>query len=134
MATTLNTQIASLPLPIPNFTWDPVGAPVTFNFAGNSYPPAGSRFEAFYTPVNQLVTFTAAVQAASGTSIVQYKWDLGDGIVQFGPIIGHTYTVPNQSLTAKLEVTDSYNRKAYVSKLLFLQVQYPTIVSDHVRV
>jgi hypothetical protein len=134
MATTLNSQVASLPLPKVNFTWDPVGAAITFNFAGNSYPPAGSRFEAFYTPVNQLITFTAAAVPASGTAIVQYRWDMGDGVTKFGAVIGHTYTVPNQSLTAKLEVTDSLNRKVYVSKAMLLQVQFPTQVSNKARV
>lgn len=134
MTTTINTIETSLPPPKANFTWSPVGAAVTFNFAGNSYPPAGTRFEAFFTPVNQLITFVASAVAATGTAIVQYRWDLGDGIVQFGPTIGHTYTVPNQSLTAKLEITDTLNRKTYVSKVLLLQVLYPTVAQDHARV
>lgn len=134
MAATLNSQVSSLPLPKVDFTWDPVGAAVTFNFAGNSYPPAGARFASFYTPVNQLITFTALATPVTGTSIVQYRWDLGDGVVKFGSIVGHTYRVPNPSLAAKLEITDSLNRKVYVSKVLLLQVQFPTTVTNKIRV
>jgi hypothetical protein len=121
-------------MPRPDFTWSPVGAPLTYTFAGNTYPPAGSRFAAFYTPVNQLVTFTADVDVAPGVPIIEYRWDLGDGTIKFGPTVGHTYSVPNQSLIAKLEVKDSLNRKAYVSKVLLLQVMFATAVQDHARV
>lgn len=135
MPTTVNTQVTNLPLPKVNFSWDPVGAAITYTFAGNTYPPAGgARFDSFYTPVNQVITFTASAVPATGTSIIQYKWDMGDGNVKYGPIIGHTYTVPNQSLTCKLEVMDTLNRKVYVSKVLLLQVMYPTVVQDHSRV
>lgn len=130
----INDSVATLPPPTANFTWSPVGASVTFNFAGNSYPPAGARFDAFYTPVNQIVTFVGTATPASGTAIVQYKWDLGDGTILYGSTVAHTYSVPNPSLAAKLEVTDSLNRKAYVSKALILQVQFGTIVSEHLRV
>lgn len=134
MATAINTIKSSPPLPSVDFTWSPVGAAITYTFAGNSYPPAGARFEAFYTPVNQVITFVASAIPASGTAIVQYKWDLGDGVVKYGPTIGHTYTVPNQSLTAKLEVVDSLNRKVYVARAMLLQVQFATVVQDHLRV
>jgi len=120
--------------PVPDFTWSPVGAAITFSLAGNSYPPAGTRFQSFYTPVNQLLTFVATVKVATGYPIIEYRWDLGDGNVKYGQTIGHTYNVPNQSLTAKLEVKDSINRTAYVSKVLLLQVQFPTTVQDHARV
>lgn len=131
---TINDPVSSLPLPRVNFTWSPIGAAVTFTFAGNSYPPAGTRFEAFYTPVNQNITFVATAVPATGTTIVLYRWDLSDGTIMYGPTVGHVYTVPNQSLTAKLEVTDSFNRKAYVSKALALQVQFGTVVGEHLRV
>jgi hypothetical protein len=132
--TTVQTQRLIPPLPIPDFTWDPVGATIAYNLAGNSYPPAGPRFQAYYTPVNQLITFTASVRADSKYPIIEYRWELGDGIIKFGQIIGHTYNVPNPSLTAKLEIKDSLNRSAYVSKVLLLQVQFPTTVQDHARV
>lgn len=134
MTTTLATNKTPSPLPKVDFTWSPVGAAITFNFAGNAYPPAGTRFEAFYTPVNQLVTFVAAVTAAANAPIIEYRWDLGDGIIAYGQTVGHTYNVPNASLTAKLEVTDAFNRKVYVSKVLLLQVQFPTQVSGKLRV
>jgi hypothetical protein len=134
MAITLNSAISTLPLPKVDFSWSPIGAAITYSFAGNSYPPAGSRFEAFFTPVNQVLTFTATATPATNTSIVLYKWDMGDGQVQYGQTVGHTYTVPNQSLTCKLEVTDTLNRKVYVSKAMLLQVQFATIVQDHFRV
>lgn len=134
MPTTISTAKPPVALSKVDFTWSPVGAAITYSFAGNSYPPAGTRFEAFYTPVNQLVTFVAVVVPPPGVAIIEYRWDLGDGNVKFGQTIGHTYNVPNQSLTAKLEVTDSYNRKAYVSRALLLQVMFPTAIQDHVRV
>lgn len=134
MPTTISTAKLPVSLSKVDFTWSPVGAAIAYSFAGNNYPPAGTRFEAFYTPVNQLVTFVAAVTPPQGVAIIEYRWDLGDGNTKFGQTIGHTYGVPNQSLTAKLEVTDSYNRKVYVSKVMLLQVMFPTTVQDHVRV
>jgi hypothetical protein len=134
MPTTVQTQRTLPPVPIPDFTWSPVGAAVTFSFAGNSYPPAGSRFQSFYTPVNQLVTFVASAKVDAGYPIIEYRWDLGDGNIKFGQTIGHTYGVPNPSLTCKLEVKDSLNRSAYVSKVMLLQVMFPTTVQDHARV
>lgn len=133
MPTVLSDKKIPVPTPKVDFSWSPVGAAITFNFAGNSYPPAGSRFEAFYTPVNQLITFVATVTAPT-INIVEYKWDLGDGTIKYGVTVGHTYNVPNPSLTAKLEVLDSLNRRAYVSKVLLLQVMYPTVTSGDVRV
>lgn len=133
MPSTLNTQQAALPLPRANFTWSPVGAAITYAVAGNTYPPAGTRFEAFFTPVNQVITFVATATPATGTSIVLYQWDMGDGVVLYGPTVAHTYTVPNPSLTCKLEIVDSINRRVFVSKSLLLQVQFGTVVQDHVR-
>jgi hypothetical protein len=132
--TTLNSQVDALPLPTVDFSWDPIGAAITFNLAGNSYPPVGPRFEAFYTPINELVTFTADATPASGTEIIQYRWDMGDGIVQYGQTVGHIYGVPNPSMAVKLEVMDGLGRKAYVSKVLLLQFEYATVVSGKIRV
>lgn len=134
MPTVLSDRRALDPMPKVDFSWSPVGAAVTFNFAGNSYPPAGPRFEAFYTPVNQLVTFVAAVTVSAGINIIEYRWDLGDGTIKYGSTVGHTYNVPNPSLTAKLEVLDSLNRRAYVSKVLLLQVMFPTVTAGDARV
>lgn len=134
MPTVISTQRATPAMPRPDFSWTPIGAPLTFSFAGNSYPPAGARFAAFYTPVNQLITFVADVTVEAGYPVIEYRWDLGDGTIKFGSTVGHTYSVPNQSLTAKLEVRDSINRKAYVSKVLLLQVMFATAVQGHARV
>src|SRR4051812_48799927 len=134
MPITIQTTRSIPALPIPDFTWSPVGAAVTYTFAGNTYPPAGTRFQAFYTPVNQLITFVATVKSDSGYPIIEYRWDLGDGTTKYGQTVGHIYNVPNPSLTAKLEVKDSLNRSAYVSKVLLLQVQFATTVQDHARV
>jgi hypothetical protein len=119
-------------MPLVDFTWSPIGAPITFTFAGNSYPPVGARFAAYYTPVRQLVTFTAVVTAE--IPIIEYRWNMGDGTIKFGQTVGHTYNVPNQSLTAKLEVKDTYSRKAYTSKVLLLQVMFPTVAHGKLRV
>lgn len=132
--TTLSTTRLPDALPKVNFTWSPVGAAVTYTLGANTYPPAGTRFEAFYTPVNQVLTFEAIVTPPPNINIIQYRWDLGDGNVKFGQTIGHTYSVPNQNLTCKLQVTDSLNRTVYVSKVLQLQVMFPTAVQDHIRV
>lgn len=130
--TLISDPRAKTPMPLVDFTWDPVGAPLTFTFAGNTYPPAGDRFASYYTPVNELITFTASVVAT--IPVIEYKWSLGDGSIKFGSTVGHTYRVPNQSLTAKLEVKDAINRRAYVSKVLLLQVMFPTVASGHARV
>lgn len=136
MPTILSTSRFQQPLPRVDFSWEPIGAAVTFSFAGNSYPPAGmgDRAAAFYTPVNQLVTFTAEIDNAPEIPVIEYRWDLGDGTIKYGATVGHIYNVPNPSLTAKLEVKDALNRKVYVSKVLLLQVQFATVASGKARV
>jgi hypothetical protein len=122
----INDPALSLPLPTIDFDWDPIGGALAYNFVGNSYPPSGDpRFAAYYTPIGQVITFTAHVLSVSDEApIVQYRWDLGDGTVKFGSEVSHTYVVPNPSTAAALEVTDSLNRKVYVSHGLLLQVQF----------
>lgn len=134
MPTILATPKLPDALPRVDFTWSPVGAAITYTFGANTYPPAGTRFEAFYTPVNQLLTFVATATPPPGINIIEYRWDLGDGNVKYGQTIGHTYNVPNQSLTCKLQVTDSLNRTVYLAKVMQLQVMFPTTVQDHLRV
>lgn len=134
MPTVIQTQRVLPAMPRPDFTWSPIGAAVTFSIAGNAYPPAGARFAAYYTPVNQLVTFVADVKVDSNYPIMEYRWDMGDGTTKFGQTIGHTYSVPNPSLTCKLEVKDSINRRAFVSKVLSLQIMFATTIQTHARV
>lgn len=128
---TLNAPTTVVPLPKIDFSWTPIGANVTYSFAGNNYPPVGSRFAATYTPVGQVITFTATTDTT--VPIVQYRWDLGDGTVKFGEMIGHTYVVPNPSAAASLEITDALNRKVSVSHVMILQVNYGITVSGKVR-
>jgi hypothetical protein len=130
--TTITTERIPEPAALVDFTWSPIGSAFTFSINGNSYPPVGDRFAAYYTPVNQLITFTAAVE--STVPIIEYRWDLGDGTIKSGSVIGHTYNVPNPSLTVKLEVKDSLSRSSYVAKVLLLQVMYATVTTGNLRV
>lgn len=133
--TTINSPARTLPLPKIDFSWSPIGAPITFSFAGNTYPPAGPRFASYLTPVNELITFEASVlEDIAEASIVQYRWDLGDGTVKYGSTVGHTYVVPNPSTSVALEVTDALNRKVYVSHVVLLQSQFSTVVAGKIRV
>jgi hypothetical protein len=132
--TTLATPRTLPPAPRINFTWSPVGSAIAYTFSGNNYPPAGTRFEAFFTPINQLITFVSVPTVSPDAPIIEYRWDLGDGMIKYGSTVGHTYVVPNPSLTAKLEVIDSLGRKAYVAKVLLLQVQFPTQATSKARV
>lgn len=132
--TTLSTEKAPSSLPKINFTWSPVGAAVSYSIGGNSYPPAGTRFEAFYTPVNQLLTFVASAVLPTGVAITEWRWDMGDGNQKYGSTVSHTYVVPNPATSVRLEALDSLSRRVFVQKVLNLQVQFPTVVQDHLRV
>lgn len=130
----ISTFRASATAPSINFTWSPIGSLLTYTLAGNSYPPAGTRFEAFFTPVNQVITFVAQVVMPPGINAVEHHWNLGDGTIKYGSTTTHTYRIPNTSLSVTLRVTDSLGHIGAVQKIILLQPLSPTIAKDHVRV
>ncbi len=127
---TINERPTKIAPPIVNFTWSPIASPIGITINGNTYPPGGSKFTAYRTPINTLLTFTAQVNADPRAPIVQYRWDTGDGYVKFGSSITHRYVIPNQALMMNLEITDSLGRKKSVSHTLQLESVFGVVVTE----
>jgi PKD domain len=62
------------------------------------------------------------VTAPPGITILEYFWDFGDGFTGHGPIVTHTYEVPDPTTSISLTVLDSLGREFSTSKALSLLV------------
>jgi|SRR5208282_920463 len=125
----VNRSPQAVPPTSANFWWLQTGKPIEESFDGNSfnYPT---------TPLNEQITFTAVsegktpqeeaeaghyyVITPAGVTILEYIWNFGDGIVGYGPIVTHTYTVNDPNTTISLVVVDSLRRRSSISKPLNL--------------
>lgn len=116
-----------------DFTWTPTGSAVSFTLNGNTYPytrqqdnvdrsaqvgSLDSRYGALTTPVNTLITFTAAVTLPSGLVVTNYLWEWGDGTQGFGSVASHTFKAAAPETQVNLIITDSQRNTWNKSKLL----------------
>ncbi len=119
-----------------DFTWTPNSVALSYTINGNTYPPSrqvdnidrssqpgslDSRYSAYTTPNNTLLTFTASVVMPSGVIVTEYRWDWGDGQVGYGSTATHTYKVAPPETAVKLTITDSNRNTWGKSKILNLR-------------
>lgn len=129
-----------------DFTWTPQSVAVAYTINGNSYPPArqidnidrsaqagslDSRYAAYTTPTNTLLTFTASVMLPSGLIVTEYRWDWGDGQIGYGSTATHTYKIAPPETTARLTITDS-NRNIW-SKSKILNLRFSSLIRVNVN-
>lgn len=103
-----------------SFTWTPAG---TFTYTA----PAGLVLSAPSASHNTLLTFTAATTIDSQgndltgpLTIIEYRWDFGDGVYGYGNGATHTYTLQNIQAATKLRVTDSQGRYWFTRQQMYL--------------
>lgn len=101
-----------------DFSWTGTGAELSYEVGGNHYPystqadgiirASDERYASYVTPINTDLTFTADVIITSkNLSIIQYRWDFGDGTIGYGPTINHTYFAAAPQTQALLNITDN---------------------------
>jgi hypothetical protein len=133
MPDVVNTTHGTIREPTVDFSWSPQGAPYSITIGTETYPPSGAtRYQTYRTAVNQLLTFTAEVDADSEYHIQEYFWDFGDGFYAYGPVATHSYSIPSRVLSVLLRVTDSLGRVSYVRKTLLLEVMYASVTRPRV--
>lgn len=127
-----------------DFSWTPNSVGLAWTVNGNNYPytrqqdnidrsaqvgSLDSRYGAFTTPNNTLITFTAAVTLDAGAQVAEYRWDFGDGSVGFGATVGHTYKVSTPETRTSLTVTDTNRQVISCSKVMNLRFANEIVVS-----
>lgn len=124
-----------------DFFFEQTGPPGTATYDGDvyPYPPLPSdkgndyRYAWGTTPVFLAVEFFGIAHTVEGkvqshtipppgVSILEYFWDFGDGHTGHGPIVTHTYEVPDPTTSISLTVIDSLGREFSTSKALSLLV------------
>lgn len=130
------------PLPVVcDFFFEQTGPPGIVTYDGDTYPypplPSDKGSDARYawgtTPVFLPVEFFGTahtveskmqphVVAPPGITILTYLWDFGDGHTGYGPIVTHTYEVPDPTTSISLTVIDSLGREFSTAKALSLLV------------
>lgn len=132
--TTPSTPWATPPSAICDFGWYETETFALFGgliyvVDGNTYPPAGAKFQDYILGLNAEVTFDALdsfglgipkVFSPSGISIVDYSWDLGNGHSGHGPQITTIYRVQTPDAAATLTITDSLGRRTATTHRLNL--------------
>lgn len=110
-----------------------VSTPYTFAGGSSVYD---ARFYVDSMPLNQTITFdalnslglgTPVTIPASGTSIINYSWDFGNGSTGIGSeaVTIYTYSKAVPTIQATLTITDSKNRVFSTAKQLNLIAMTP---------
>jgi hypothetical protein len=105
-----------------SFAWTPEH---TYTYTA----PNGQVITAPSAAVNTMLTFTATTRISNqgnditgNLTIIEYRWDFGDGVVGYGNPVGHTYKITNFQAQAALRVTDSKGRQWFTRAQLYLDV------------
>lgn len=128
-----------------NFDWTPKSVAVSYTVGGNTYPystqadaisrpTTDANYQAFTTPTNTLLTFTATVIVPSDRIITEYKWLFGDGSIGYGATATHTYLAAASQTMATLAVTDSKGTRTIRSQILNLRTGAIVLVAHGARV
>jgi hypothetical protein len=113
MSTINDIPIYTAPV-ICNFGWTPSTALPSFVEDGVSYPPSGAQYQSVETPTGNAITFYATDSASlglpkltvpPGVTIIQYRWDFGDGVIGYGQTVSHIYQFVIPGLQVNLSVT-----------------------------
>jgi PKD domain len=124
-----------------DFFFEQTGPPGIATYDGDTYPypPLPSdkgndyRYAWGTTPILLAVEFFGTAHTVEskvqphvipppGVNIMEYFWDFGDGFTGHGPIVTHTYEVPDPSTAISLTVIDSLGREFSTSKALSLLI------------
>ena len=124
-----------------DFFFEQTGPPGIATYDGDTYPypplpsDKGSDYRYAWgtTPILLAVEFFGTAHTVEGkvqthvipppgVNIMEYFWDFGDGYTGHGPIVTHTYEVPDPSTSISLTVLDSLGREFSTSKALSLLV------------
>lgn len=115
----INRLLGPLPSVLIDYTWVPQGSLMSYTINGTVYNSGTPQ-----TPINQAITFTAKPAFPYGVdlSIVDYRWDFGDGVTGKGLEVTHTYLFASPYTQCVLCITDDRLRKTYVGHRLNLYV------------
>jgi hypothetical protein len=124
-----------------DFFFEQIGPSGIATYDGDTYPypPLPSDKESDYryawgtTPILLPVEFFGIAHTVEGkvqshvipppgVNIMEYFWNFGDGYTGYGPIVSHTYEVPDPSTSISLTVLDSLGREFSTSKALSLLI------------
>ena len=120
-----------------DFYFAQIGPPGSATYDGDTYPypplPSDKSSDYRYawgtTPIFLAVEFFGTVYeehehviAPPGVSILEYFWDFGDGHTGYGPVVTHTYQIPDPNTAISLTVIDSLGREFSTSKALSLVI------------
>ena len=124
-----------------DFFFEQVGPKGAATYDGDiyPYPPLPSdkgsdyRYAWGTTPIFLAVEFFGTAHVVKGKtephvipppgiSVLEYFWDFGDGHTGHGPIVTHTYEVPDPNTAISLTVLDSLGREFSTSKALSLVI------------
>lgn len=90
-----------------SFSWSPQQT-TQINYSNGAMVTAASA------KTNTTLTFTASTRTMdngdiipTSLTLVEYRWDFGDGVVGFGATTTHRYIIPNYNCQCLLTITDS---------------------------
>lgn len=141
------------PLPVVcDFFFEQTGPPGIATYDGDTfpYPPLPSdkgsdyRYAWGTTPIFLPVEFFGIAHTVEGkvqphvipppeVTILEYFWDFGDGHTGHGPIVTHTYEVPDPTTSISLTILDSLGREFSTSKALSLLIVDFGYVYERIR-
>lgn len=127
MTDNINTPVSTPSSVEVSFAWTPSG---TYTYAA----PNGIIITAPNAEAGVPLTFTAAttidnqgVDISGPLTIIEYRWDFGDGVIGYGTPVTHVYQMANFGAQTVLRVTDSQGRRWYCRAQMYL---YPLMAGS----